>query len=73
MASNTFDINLVVFKNYISNDLLDQENYAQLETIILKYFIMTCCSVTDDLLRLSTLMNRMMSRFTSLLGTARSC
>ena len=40
MASNTFDINLVglVFKNYISNDLLDQEDYAQPDTIILKFY-----------------------------------
>ena len=38
MASNTFDINLVVFKNYISNDLLDQEDYAHPETIILKFY-----------------------------------
>jgi len=38
MVSNTFDINLVVFKNYISNDLLDEEDYAHPETIILKFY-----------------------------------
>jgi len=38
MASNAFDISLVDFKNYISNDLLDQEDYAQPDTIILKLF-----------------------------------